>query len=563
MVSGAPAAVHGSLHLSVLVSLLLSAGAVSEAMAQAAPAEAASAPAAQADELRFDIMEYEVEGNTVLSAMAIEAAVTPFLGPKRLLADVEAARVALEKAYQGAGFLTVFVDVPEQRVDSGTVRLKVLEGRVQRLSVTGSRYFSQGYIRSKVPEFSEGQVPNFNQGQRQLALVNRSESRRVQPVLKAGVLPGAVEVELKVSDELPVSASLELNNDHAAFTDPWRLNALLRYENLFQRDHSVTLNAITAPTQPSQSTVLVANYAVPLDSGNTVVGYGVYSDSTVETLGSTTVLGKGTTLGLRYVVPFGASESSTHSLTWGVDYKSVDQRLAFGDQSISTPLRYLPFQLGYGGNWSADGRQTQLNATFVAAFRRILQREVDDCPRADGSVGPEDQFACKGAGGDGGFSSLRLDLRHTHALWGGSLGLRLTSLLSFQPLPSSEQFAIGGADTVRGYLEGEASGDRGLLGSLEWRSPNFAPRWWKPDAPGGPLLTDLSVLGFVDVARAETVASTSVASSRTSLLGTGVGLRLVRRKSLDAGIDVAWPQKATAQSPDKRPRAHARVKLSF
>ncbi len=108
-----------------------------------------------------------------------------------------------------------------------------------------------------------------------------------------------------------------------------------------------------------------------------------------------------------------------------------------------------------------------------------------------------------------------------------------------------------------------ASGDRGVLGSLEWRSRNFAPLWWKPRSDGAPLLSDLSVLGFIDVARAETVAASNVESTRTSLLGTGVGLRLVRRKRLDAGIDLAWPQKRPAAAPDGGPRAHARMKLSF
>src|ERR1700712_2500404 len=89
------------------------------AFAQApAPQAAASAPAADAQP-RFDIMEFQVEGNSVLPDAAIEQAVTPFLGAGRRMDDVEAARAALEKTYQGGGYLTVFVDVPEQRVDGG------------------------------------------------------------------------------------------------------------------------------------------------------------------------------------------------------------------------------------------------------------------------------------------------------------------------------------------------------------------------------------------------------------------------------------------------------------
>src|SRR5690606_17282508 len=60
-------------------------------------ADAAAAP-------KVNINEYIVRGNSVLDARAIERAVTPYLGPGRSMADVEAARAALQSAYQQQGF---------------------------------------------------------------------------------------------------------------------------------------------------------------------------------------------------------------------------------------------------------------------------------------------------------------------------------------------------------------------------------------------------------------------------------------------------------------------------
>lgn len=522
----------------------------------------------------FDILEYVVEGNSVLPAIAIEQVLTPYLGPRRAMVDVEAARGALEKAYQAAGFLSVFVDVPEQRVADGAVALQVLEGRVERLSVTGARYFSQGYIRAKVPEFAEGQVPNFNQAQRELAIVNRSEERRVQPVLKPGRTPGTVEVELKVSDELPLAATLELNNQHPADTRPWRLAGGLRYDNLFQRDHSLALNFVTAPQAPSQSTVLVANYSVPLDSGRTVSAYAVYSDSTVATLGGVTALGSGTTIGLRYAVPFGDA-SGVHSLSFGVDYKDLKQRIATnaalsgapGGEPISTPLRYLPVQIAYSGNWSEAGASTQLAVTFVGAARRILQRELGDCPRPDGSVGREDQFACNHRGADGGFALLRADLRHTEPLPGGSqVMLRLAGQFAPQPLVSGEQFSAGGAETVRGYLESSASGDLALLGSVQWRSALFGP-WLRTanaaaEAPAA-WWSGLAAIAFVEAARLTTLEPAAGQAARVALLGSGVGLRLDGAGRINAALDLAWPHQATSNQPSGKARLHARLVYRF
>jgi hemolysin activation/secretion protein len=71
----------------------------------------------------FDIMEYRIQGNTVLSSDNIEQAVYPFLGEAKSIDDVELARSALEKTFHDAGFLTVLVNIPEQDVGSGVVKL--------------------------------------------------------------------------------------------------------------------------------------------------------------------------------------------------------------------------------------------------------------------------------------------------------------------------------------------------------------------------------------------------------------------------------------------------------
>ena len=55
----------------------------------------------------FYIREYRIEGARRLKNLEVEEAVYPFLGPGRTPADVELARVALEKVYRDKGFQTV------------------------------------------------------------------------------------------------------------------------------------------------------------------------------------------------------------------------------------------------------------------------------------------------------------------------------------------------------------------------------------------------------------------------------------------------------------------------
>jgi len=86
---------------------------------------AAAPDASPSDDRRFDVLEYRVLGNKSLDVATVERAVYAHLGPGLGIADVEAARTSVEQAYRTAGFGTVYVDIPEQDIERGIVRLKV------------------------------------------------------------------------------------------------------------------------------------------------------------------------------------------------------------------------------------------------------------------------------------------------------------------------------------------------------------------------------------------------------------------------------------------------------
>jgi hemolysin activation/secretion protein len=521
----------------------------------AAPGAAASAAAASAPTgPAFDILEYQVEGNTVLSNVAIERALEDHLGPGRHMSDVEAARAALEAAYQKAGYLTIGVDIPEQRIDDGVVRLSVLEGRVREVYVTGSRYHSQGWIRAHVGALAAGAVPDFNVVQTQLAEVNR-EDRRVQPVLRPGRLPGTVDIDLQVNDTLPAGGSLEVNNQNARDTTAARVLASAHYDNAFQRDHAVTATLQVAPEDPQESTVGILNYALPFDGGDTLATNLVASNSNVDSLGGTQVFGKGFTLGLRWQHPIALS-NGYWSVSTGADYKDLRQKTRFGGDSIDTPLRYLPFQLGLFGLWTSGPDRVQFTGGGTFAIRQIFARTVS-CP-VPGGESQQDQFACSRKGADGSFGIVRGDLRYTHQFLEASVMMRAGAQFASQPLVSAEQYALGGADTVRGYYESESTGDEGALFSTEISSLNLAT---------GPAVAQhvktLELLAFLDAGMTYNIDPAVGERGHTTLLGLGAGTRLALRDGLEGQLDFAWPQKALPGRPSPDLRLHARLAWQF
>ena len=467
----------------------------------------------------FDVLEYRVRGNHVLQPKDIEQAVLPYLGPRRTIKDVEAARVALEKIYHQRGFQTVYVDIPQQRVTSGVVVLQVTEVSIRRLRVTGSRYFSLGYIKQSIPSLGEGNVPNFIDVQKELAQLNKTPDRNVTPVLKPSATPGQMDVELKVKDEFPLHGSLELNDRYTLNTTHLRAVAQLHYDNLWQRGHSLNLLYQVAPERSSDSDVRSVSYLMPGDAGRTYAFYAIHSSSDVAAVGTVDVIGKGDIYGVRVVQPLPDIDALTQSLNIGVDYKDLSENVNLqGGGSISTPLNYTPVTATYSGTVTGARAAT----TFEAGVTFVIR----------GLGGNPSEFNNARANADSSFVAFRGGVQRTQQLPGKwSLLAKVDGQIASGPLVNSEEFTAGGAFSVRGYTEAEVLGDDGIHGSLEVHTPPI----WGGDKPGD---RTAFLLAFIDGAHLRVLQPQPGQQADFTIASVGLGLRMQGR-GLGLTLDAA------------------------
>lgn len=477
-------------------------------------AAAAEAPA------RLDVWEYRVSGNTLLPQVVVEKAVYPFLGPQRSFDDIDDARGALEQAYAEAGYRTVAVNLPQQEVRGGVVQIEVVERPVGRLRVSGARHFSPRRMKAAVPALAEGTVPHFPTVQQQLDRLRGNPDREFFQVLREGPDTDEVEVELKVKDRLPLHGTLSLNDRYSANTERLRTTVSLRYDNLWQREHGVGLTWITAPQRPRDATVFSATYKLPFGGDRRVLAlYAVHSESDVAALGGVGVIGNGDIYGARWVLPLGGDASFWHSLTLGADHKQFDETLnLLGADAINTPIGYTLLSADYSATRRDDAGfwRGQLGLRF--APRGLLGND-------------EDEFAEKRFNAKPNFAFLTAGLERQHRFARGfGLNLRLDGQLADEPLISNEQYAAGGADTVRGYLEAEELGDRGVAGGIELSYPLHVPGF-----------DELIALGFAEGARLWLTDALPGQDSRLQLASVGAGVRLTLRKQLSTAVDFALP----------------------
>lgn len=517
---------------------LVTLGAAAFACAEQDEADAAPKPT-------FDILEFRIEGNSVLPAIAIEKAVYPFLGPGRSIDDVQSAAQSLEKTYQSSGYLTVLVGIPEQKVTAGVVVLQVTEGTLDRVRVQGARYYSAGYIRSLAPSLTEGEVPYFPDVQKDLAVLNRPADRKVAPILKPAQVPGQVDIDLKVDDKSPLHGSVELNNRYTPNTSPLRLSAAIRYDNLWQRQHSASVQVLVSPQDMSQVRVISGNYIFNPGGRDRILAlYAVKSDTDVATPAAS-IVGKGFIVGARYIVPLPGKGEVSHSATLGVDYKDFQEsERRFAANNLLPPISYVPLTAGYAAQKQGRKGLTALNLGTTFGMRGFFGNS-------------ESEFSARAYGASASWAVFRGDIQREQLVTRGySIMVRVAGQMATGPLVNTEQFFIGGVDTVRGYLEAEALGDNAIALRVELRSPSFAKHV-------GSALDELNALVFFDAAEVRLIQPLPTTPGSTSLYSAGLGLRAKGPRNLAATLNLGVPFESTRYTTAGDPRLQFSVAYAF
>jgi hemolysin activation/secretion protein len=501
----------------------------------------------QGEEVTFEITGFLITGNTVLSEDGLMEVLKEFTGPEMTAEDVEKARDALEKRYHESGYPTVIVNIPEQTVEEGLVELAVVESKIRKVKVTGNRYFTMEKIRRDLPSFREGAILYVPEIQQELIDINRNPDFKVAPVILPAQELGLIDVELKVIDRLPLHGSLEMNNRAPHDTTDLRFNGQIRYDNLWQKEHSISLQYQTSPQDLEEVQVVAGSYVLPApwNDNHALALYGIYSQSDTAFGQGFTVLGKGILMGARYVLPLPAHGLYAHNLTVGLDYKDFDEETGFtGQEDLKTPITYLPLSFSYSSSLPDSWGTTQMSGGVHMSFR--------------GLVSDQREFEIKRFKAGANYFYFTAGVERTQKLpYKFGLFLKLDGQIADQPLISNEQYAAGGMVSVRGYREVEVLGDSAFHGVVELSSPEMAGLLGFGDkVQCKPFL-------FYDFARVGIKDPLPGQDQSTSISGTGFGVRGTIMKSLEYEMDVAVALEDTDRTDSGETRVYFMMRYTF
>lgn len=505
-----------------------------------------AAARAQSDEARFSISAYRIEGATLAAADELERVTEPHAGPERTFADIERARAAVQAVFAARGYGAVQVVVPEQEISGGAVVLRVIEARIARVEVAGNQHFSAENVRRSLPQLVEGTSPNTRALSRSLALSNENPARQAIVTLSTAA-PGMVDARVTVKDEKPWRLTLGADNSGNEQSGRGRVSLSYRHTNLFDRDHQLVMQTITAPGHVSDVSIFGLAYRVPLYGlGDSVQFSYARSSVTAAAVAGFDLTGRGESAGVRYLHNLDARGAYSHYLSAGLDrrdYRSSVRANALG-LSLKSDLGVRPVMLGYAGAWRTQANQLGFSVNVV---RNI----------PGGAHGGDEDFAANRAGAKAAYTLVRYGAWYNHVFashW--SVLTSLSGQYSRDVLVPVEYFGIGGTESVRGFFEREAGGDTGHRVSLEVFTPDVAPRL-------GLDRSGLRFSWFIDAGRVKRRNALPEEIDSITIASTGLSARYTFSRTGHFRIDVAHVLDGGGLRRSGSQRVHASLAWSY
>lgn len=513
-------------------------------MLLAAPLALAQAPV---EVPKFEIRRFVFQGATLVPPAELERATRRFTGKERDFGDVQRALETVERAYSGAGWSAVKVLLPEQALERGEIRIRIVEAKIGRLIVEGNRFFDEANIRASMPALQTGKAPNIHAIARSLRIANENPAKQATVLLRSGQEEATVDAVVRVADEQPRRASVTLDTSGTRETGKLRLGLGYRNSNVLRRDHVLTLQYVGAPHSETHSIALVpgtnvfvfgAGYRIPFyERGDTIelwAGYSTVRSGTVANLFAVT--GAGGLAGIRYTQNLDRIGDYEHRVAYSWEYRGYRNE---GVRPLGGALQLV--------------RDATVHPVSVLYSGFIRRRDRD----TSFSIGFSQNLGGRNEADRARYRIWRWSLNHNRALAGDwQWRFAMNGQLTRDLLISGEQFGIGGADSVRGFLERELTDDGGYRGSVELYTPHFGGS----DAIAGARLRALVFADWGGVRRNRPAGGEMHARHIGSY---GFGLRLARGNNLSVRLDLATTLNAGTSQGRNESRLHGSVTYVF
>lgn len=503
-----------------------------------APPETPVLPEGETPSLeQIQVRDIVVTGSTVFSAETLDQVVQAYENRPLSVADLQAAADAVTQLYLSQGYITSQAVLQEQTIEAGIVEIQVIEGGLEAIQVDGTDQLAD-YVRSRIGLGAQTPLNQLQLEEQLRLLATDPLFESVQGSLQPGTVPGQTLLIVTVEEADRFSGSVGVDTLSPRSVGEYRTGATLQYLNLAGLGDRLIASAYRSTSGGSE--VYDLSYQVPISPTNGTVTLRVAPNS------------------------FRITDPQEPGFVPGISGSTNIYEV-----SVRQPLmRSLREEFALSLSYRYRDGSTLVGGQVAPTTRSSVFTFGQDYTRRDptGAWGLRSQFDLGTASSETGgqatqtfFSWLgqaqRVQVLDPDHLLIATADLQLTP----DRLLTSEQFFVGGGQSVRGYYQNARYGDNGVRFSLEDRITLVR------DEEDGASIAQ--VIPFFDVGYVWNNSPVPAQAFDQNLIaGTGVGFLLNPAPGLTTRIDLGVPLVQLNEVSGDRPsglRVHFDVRYQF
>jgi len=480
-----------------------------------------------------------IVGATIFKPEILQALVSDFSSGSHTLVELQAATSKITQYYRSAGYFLAHAYLPAQKLEDGVITISVLEGKLAETRVGNSSRLSDEVVRTHLSDLTPGSVLNRSVLDRSLLLlgdlpgVDRVDSRFVP-----GPSSGETILVTVLTPAPAWTGRLEADNFGSLFSGRYRLGASVDGNSPSGHGERLAVSVLASDANLAYGRAAIQ---APLGASGMALATGFthsqYSLADIykslDAVGQSDALEANVRYPLVRSVPFNLYGQGSLEHRKVRDEVRSTNTLTDKDASVVS----LSLQADWHDNVGGLNANNQASITVTRGRLHI----------SSASAVAIDAVAANTAGD---YNKVTFSARRQQGLaekW--SVSGHLLGQWANKNLDSSEKFSLGGASGVRAYPSGEASGDKGWMGSVELRYS---------------VLPNLTASLFYDSGSISVNVKPYLATSnKRSLAASGIGLA-GNYAAFDWRITAAWRDGEPARSePDRSPRVWAQAGVRF
>jgi hemolysin activation/secretion protein len=486
----------------------------------------------------------EVDRLPLLDDDAFRARIAPFIGEPLTLARLNEITRAVILHYRDRDRPLVDVVVPEQDVDNGVVQLAVVEFKLGRVRVEGNEWFASDVLAQEV-SLKPGDAIVGSRLMIDQTVLNANPIRQVDLLYERGAQAGSTDLVVKTTDRLPLSAHAGFDDGGPPTLGPDRYNVGFTWGNVFGLDHQFSYQFTASSDILSGNPSLPGrpdaprfeahsfNYTLPLPWSDQLTIFGLYARAVPRLDNGLDQLGLTGQASLRYTIRLPPTARFIQELQLGYDFKTTNNNLSFGGTLVTPTVSEIDQAVAqYTATLKDDYGSTTATGLLYAAPGGISGAN-NDAAFATQRQGAPDRYVY------GQLTVERLTpLPELGPVPAGLIwSIKGTLQQTTAPLLASEELALGGVGSVRGYDPYAVIGDEGFLLSNELRLPAFSATGLVRDEP---WLDRLQPFVFSDVGHVASLVAQAGEPSNATLASAGAGLNYTIGRYLAFYADFGW-----------------------